>query len=428
MKKRLRIAINARIPEGSGAGGIETVLRILTLLNRFGDDEEYVFIIHSSDPDWIKPLLGKRQTTVRAPHPAQFESNNKKYLKRILGSLVPLARNLKNFVKPPVPTGFIPTSAGFYESLNCDVIHFPYQDYVYCRIPTVYNPHDLQHLHYPEFFTPEECQRRESLYPAACRAANIVVTASEFVKQDIVQKYKIETDKVQVISWGFPEIELKKYSEEDIEKTFEKYQCSPRPFVLYPAMTWRHKNHIRLLEAAARLRDREGLKINIICTGHKTSFYWQIERRIHELNLEEQIRFIGLVEYKELSLFYHLAQFVIVPTLFEAASGPVFEAWQHNTAVACSSVTSLPEQTADAALLFNPFSVEEIADALKKMTIDARLREQLRARGMKRLKDFSLEKMAKAYLSVYKKAAGLSLNDDESILLAGANVMSRNLQ
>ena len=410
MKKRLRVAINAQIPKGSGAGGIETVLRILTLLNRFGDDQEYTFITHYSDPDWLKPLLGERQTTICAPYPAQPKPNKKESLKRALGQLRALARSARNLVALQ-PNNCLPVSDGFYENLNCDVIHFPYQDYVSCRVPTVYNPHDLQHLHYPEFFTPEEFQRRETIYPAACRAASIVVTASEFVKQDIVRKYKIETDKIQVVPWSLPEIETEKYGESEVKQLLGKYQCSPRPFVLYPAMTWEHKNHIRLLEAIARVRERDGFKINLVCTGRKTSFYRRIERTIQELNLEDQIQFTDLVEYHELSLFYRLAQFVIIPTLFEAASGPLFEAWQHNVAAACSSVTSLPEQAMDAALLFNPFSVEEIADALKKMTLDAVFREQLRAKGTKRLQDFSLEQMVRDYRAVYTRAAGMTLTE-----------------
>jgi glycosyltransferase involved in cell wall biosynthesis len=297
------------------------------------------------------------------------------------------------------------------------VIHFPYQDYVYCKLPTVYNPHDLQHLHYPDFFSPAEIQRRETIYPAACRAAHTVVVASEFVKRDVVRSYGLAGDKVQVIPWSPPEITAEKSAESEARLLSEKYELPPAPFALYPAMTWEHKNHIRLLEAVALLRERENLSINIVCTGHKNAFWSQIKRRLGELKLEEQVKFTGVVSHQELSWLYRRAQFVIVPTLFEAASAPLFEAWQHGVPVACSSVTSLPEQAADAALLFNPFAVEEIAGALKKMMADETLRAALREKGARRLRDFSFERTAKAYRAVYKKAAGLTLNDEEQNLL-----------
>lgn len=396
-------------------------MRVLASLTQLDGDEEYVFITHHSADDWLTPFLGERQTIVRAPQPGQHKPDKREKLRRVLGPLRPLIRGVKNIVAPaPTRENFsIPTSDGFFESLNCDVVHFPYQDYVYCNLPTVYNPHDLQHLHHPEFFAPEEIRRRETVYPAACRAANFVVTASEFVKRDVINKYKIEAEKVQVIPWSLPEKEREKFDEKDVEILLEKYECPPRPFVLYPAMTWEHKNHIRLLEAAARLRERENLKINIICTGQKKSFYPHIKQRLYELNLENQIKFTGIVEYRELMLFYQSARFVIIPTLFEAVSAPLFEAWQNGAAAACSSVTSLPEQAADAAFLFDPFSVGKIADALKQLTTNADLRRNLRVKGARRLRDFRPERTARAYLAIYKKAAGILSSDDEKDLLFG---------
>ena len=412
MQKKLRIGINAQIPEGSGAGGIETVVRVLTALNRFGADEEYVFITHPTADDWLKPLLGARQTTVRAPHYQAAPPPPPSFLRRASAPLRPLARMIKNRFAPAAQFDFnVPVSDGFYESLKCDVIHFPYQDYVRCRVPTVYNPHDLQHLHFPEFFTAQEIRRREIVYPTACRAAEIVVTASEFVKRDIEENYQVDAAKIAVIQWALPESKSTDNAPPDAEKTLAKYDC-PRPFALYPAMTWEHKNHLRLLEAVALLRDRERLTINLVCTGHRNSFYPTIERRLRELNLENQIRFTDVVEYQELNLFYRLARFVVIPTLFEAASAPLFEAWQNSVAVACSSVTALPEQAADAALLFDPQSVGDIAGALKKMWTDADFRRRLIVRGTRRLTDFSLERMAKNYRAVYRRAAGFAPETD----------------
>lgn len=420
MKPNLRIAINAQIPLGSGGGGIETVLRVLTSLGQLDGDEEYVFIGHWSDPNWLKPLLNERQKLVSPPKPEGRKTLISENFRQSLGQFRPILRKIKRAFRPPsaqIPIDLLPVSDGFYESLGCHVIHFPYQDFVRCKMPSVYNPHDLQHLHYPQFFTREEISRRETIYPAACRAAQTIVVASQFVKQDVVQSYGIKPDKVQTIPWSPPQISLKENAEKDWLSLKEKYNFFAEPFALYPAMTWEHKNHLRLLEAVARLRDRDKLRIHVICTGHKNSFFTQIEKRLRELKLKDQFRFPGIVTHEELRSLYFQAEFVIIPTLFEAASGPLFEAWQHNVAVACSSVTSLPEQAADAALLFDPFSVEEMADALKRMTRDENLRQSLRVKGAKRLLDFSLERTAKSYRAVYRKIAGLKLNDEDRDLL-----------
>lgn len=437
VRERLRVAINAQlVPEGP-SGGIVTALRALAALTELEDGgEEYVFIGPYEDPEWLRPMLPPRQPIVRGPEfmsPVGWRVDPLEPLKRRLGSLRPVARGVKRFLAPQAQAMAAAvslesesgkqfasgTSRKFFESLGCDVVHFPFQSFEVCGIPSVYNPHDLQHLHLREFFTSTEISRRENTYSAACRAANTVVVASQFVKRDVVERYGIESNKVQVISWAPPALPKLEETDESVIRTVrEKYELADRPFALYPAMTWEHKNHVRLLEAVAYLRDSEELDLRVICTGFKTDFWPSIERRLNELGLNEVVKFPGLVPLDELNALYRAAQFVFVPTLFEAASAPVFEAWQHGAPVACSTVTSLPEQVADGALLFDPFAMKEIASALARMTTDFTLREDLRRRGTRRLKDFSLERTAKTYRAVYRRAGGRELNEEDRLLLA----------
>jgi len=244
------------------------------------------------------------------------------------------------------------------------------------------------------------------------------VVASQFVRSDVVERYGIAPEKVLVIPWAPPPLPKSEEPDERIVQALRsKYEFAGRPFALYPAMTWEHKNHLRLLDAVAYLRDRQALNLPVICTGFKTEFWPAIEKRMFELGLNELVKFPGMVPVKELNALYRAAQFVFVPTLFEAASAPVFESWQHGAPVACSTVTSLPEQVADAALLFDPFSVKDIADALARMTTDFTLRAELSERGTRRLNDFSLERTARAYRAVYRRAAGRKLTEEDRSLL-----------
>ncbi len=434
MKERLRVAINAQLMPDGAAGGTVTVLRALTALARLEDGaEEYVFIGPHDDPEWLRSLLPANQRIVRGPAPAPLRVDSLEPFKRALGPLRPVARNVKRILT--APTAALTVAAGaraslerfapappksFYDRLGCDVIHFPFQTFEPCGLPFIYNPHDLQHLHHPEFFTPQEIALRETLYPAACRAAHTVVVASQFVKHDLVERYGIAPEKVQVIPWAPPPLPESAGTAQanDFLTLKRKYELSDRPFALYPAMTWEHKNHVRLLEALARLRDREAIELQVVCTGHKTDFWPRIERQMNELGLGGQVKFPGLIPREELNALYRAAQFVFIPTLFEAASAPVFEAWQHGAPVACSSVTSLPEQAAGAALLFDPLSVEKIAGALALMATDGALLNELRRRGARRLEDFSLERTAKAYRAVYRRAAGHALDEEDRWLLS----------
>ncbi len=415
----LRIAINAQFLPGGGAGGVESVLiGLVHALGQLNDGPEEYFIIGPwQNPDWMKPYLGTNQRIVSGPEPPQHASN------LTLRALGLLNRKLGGFILRYIMGAGrvwpeVPVSDGFYESLGCDVIHFPYQNFVVCALPSIYNPHDLQHLHYPQFFTPQILALHETIYPAGCRFAHTVVAGSQWVKQDIIEHYCVSPGKIQVIPWAPPTQAYPEPSPEILNEVKEKYRLD-MPFCLYPSVTWEHKNHIRLLEALALLRDREGLAINLLCTGAQYPQFWpRIEMRIQELNLHQQVRFTGRVSFEDLRALYRLAQFVVVPTLFEAASGPVFESWLEGTPVACSNVTSLPEQAGDAALLFDPLSVEAIAQAVVQMATNGNLREELQRRGARRLQDFSWERTAKAYRAVYRRAAGRPLSEEDRWLLS----------
>jgi len=414
---KLRVAIDAQILPGGGSGGVEQVIiGLVHALGRLEDgEEEYVIVGPWQDPEWLQPYVGPNEQIVRghrAPdHP----------LSRFLGPLRPVARRVYNLsgrflgLRRILPR--VPVSDGSYESLGCDVIHFPYQGFVSCALPMIYNPHDLQHLHYPQFFTPAQIAWRETVYPAGCRLAHTVAVASQWVKQDIAQHYHVNPDKIQVIPWAPPTQAYPEPNADALDPARKKYELS-NPFALYPSMTWAHKNHIRLLEALALLRDRDGLKVHLVCTGHQGEFWPQIQARLSALRIGDQVKFLGMVSPENLRALYHLAQFVVIPTLFEAASGPLFEAWQDGTPVACSEVTSLPEQAGNAALLFDPFSVEAIAKAVAQMATDSKLREDLRQRGTRRLQDFSWERTAKAYRAVYRRAGGFPLSEEDHWLLS----------
>jgi glycosyltransferase involved in cell wall biosynthesis len=95
-----------------------------------------------------------------------------------------------------------------------------------------------------------------------------VVVASRWIKDDIVRKYGIAPPKVQIIPWGAPSQAYAEPSAEDLQAVRTKYQLE-QPFAIYPAVTWPHKNHLRLFEALAYLRDQRGLIIRLVATGSR---------------------------------------------------------------------------------------------------------------------------------------------------------------
>lgn len=417
----LRIAINAQMRANGGAGGVQTVLiALIDALGKLDGPEEYVIVGPQQDREWLQPYLSLNQTLVSRPISEPVDYPQTVWWKQIAKKMMwPLVRHIQYQISlPPLFTWpDLPVSDGFYESLGCQVIHFPYQDFVLCALPSIYNPHDLQHLHYPQFFSVEQIKWREIIYPKACHFARKVVVASNWIKEDVIAQYGLPPTKIQIIPWFPPTQAYAPVSSEFITNVRQQYQL-PDEFGLYPAATWAHKNHLSLLKALAKLR-RQGVTLNLVCTGAKILPHWNIiETKMQEWQLQDQVQFLGYVPEDTLQAVYHLAQYVVIPTLFEAASAPIFEAWRQEKPVACSTVTSLPEQVGDAALLFDPNSVDEIATVLHQIAIDSKLRLTLQKKGVYRLQDFSGERTAKAYRAVYREVAKTPLTEEDRWLLS----------
>jgi glycosyltransferase involved in cell wall biosynthesis len=412
----LKVAINAQLRQSSSAGGVDSVVvGLIAALGRLDGPERYVVVCRWDDDQWIRKYTGPNQTVVKGP--GRRRSPLVSAVARVAAKQERLVRLWRRHVELPRLMR-LPLSNGFFESLGCQVVHFPYQVHSVCSVPTVFNPHDLQHVHLPQFFSPDDIAERDFRYRSGCRFARMVVVGSQWVKRDVMEHYGIAAEKIQVIPWAAPTEAYDAPAPGAVGEIRRRYGLR-RPYFYYPAMTWPHKNHLRLLEAFASIRSGPASEMDLVCTGFKRPEHWPaIERRIRELGLEDRARFLGMVPREEIRGVYRAATAVIVPTLFEAASAPVFEAWAEGVPAACSTVTSLPEQVGAAAILFDPLSVEAIAAAMVQLAADAPLRERLIAAGRSRLADFDWQRTAKAYRAVYRKLADRPLTEEDRRLLA----------
>lgn len=421
--KPLRIAIDCQLTPGGDSGGIEQfVMSLVRSLGELEGKEEYVIVGHPRNPDWLAGSLAPNQWVVcQPPKPPAPSLSPKRFLGPMRGPLGQAWRRVKRALQGPPgpveePQPKVPESNGFYESLGADVVHFPFQAYKRSSLPTIYNPHDLLHCHYPQFLPPGEVAWRSLVYRAGCTDSRAIAAESEWVKADIVRQYDVDPGKIVVIRRGSPTDLYGEVHAHDLAETMTRFGL-PATFALYPAQTWVHKNHLRLIEAVHHLRLRHGVSLNLVCTGRCNDLYPLIERRIRELKLERQVFFPGYLAAHDLRTLYRLAQFVVFPSLFEGGGFPVVEAFREGVPVTCSRVTSLPEYGGDAVLYFDPQSVVSIAEALFQMTADSRFRETLRTRGTARAAKYNWKDTARAYRALYRKVAGRVLAEDEKHLL-----------
>jgi glycosyltransferase involved in cell wall biosynthesis len=245
----------------------------------------------------------------------------------------------------------------------------------------------------------------------------MVGVASSWGKQDLIQHYHLPEDKVQVVPWAPMLTVYPTPSGGDLISVQRKFSL-PEAFIFYPAQTWAHKNHIGLLEALAILRDRHGLIIHFVSSGRLSEFFPAIQRRARELRLVDQVRFLGFVSPLELQSLYTLCNSVVIPSKFEAASFPLWEAFLAGVPVACSNVTSLPRQAGDAALIFDPDRPEEIAEAILSLWTEEALRRTLGERSKMNVARFTWDRTARAFRAHYRRLANRPLTQEDRELLA----------
>lgn len=296
-----------------------------------------------------------------------------------------------------------------------DVVHFPYPLHFETRLPYVYEPWGLPHHHQPECFRPGEVQWMDELFGRGCRNAAMIITATRWVKQDIVEKYRIDPAQIAVI----PRMPRVDHAHRFMDPA-EALAGLPESFALFPSATWVTKNHIRLIRAIGRLRDEHGVRLDLVCTGRtNTPESGSITREIERLRLGDQVRFLGVVSVERLNTLYRSARFLVHPSIFEGLGLPLLEAFQHNCPVVASTAACVPEVVGDGALLFDPFDEQDIVRALLDVIRHPDKLDALRELGTRRLAEGfpPPEKMARMFEIVYLRAAGRKLDTQQARLL-----------
>ena len=158
----------------------------------------------------------------------------------------------------------------------------------------------------------------------------------------------------------------------------------PARFAFYPAQFWVHKNHLRLLEAFREVVG-EIPDVGLVLTGKERDQYAPVMAAVDRLGLQGHVRHLGHVAQDDLPAIYQLASVLVMPSLFESISIPVYEAFMAGIPVAVSSIQAIPEQVGDAGLLFDPTSVASIRDAVLKILRDPEFARELGQRGRARM-------------------------------------------
>ena len=239
--------------------------------------------------------------------------------------------------------------------------------------PFVFAIHDLIHLDVPGERDFVKRAYYETVVRPATRRADGVVTISQFSQRRISEWSGLPEERIRVIGVGVSD---------DFRPAGPK-RAHCKPYLLFVGNSKPHKNLKRLLQAFARSGLAGDFDQLLCAPEERTTLEW-----IGESGLMGAVTVTGPLADAELAAAYRGAAALVFPTLYEGFGLPALEAMACGVPVLTSALTSLPEATADAALVVDPYNVEAISAGMRRLVEDSDLRGELARRGLARARLF----------------------------------------
>ena len=382
----MRIGVNALFLVSGKGGGIETYLRgLLSALAVIDRDNEYV-VFTNKDCRGAFPLEGnfrEYECSVAATHRAA----------KIIWeqSLFPSVIKRAGIDLLFSPANIAPSRH---------------------RMPSVATIHDMIPFERPECFKAIELAALKKFFSSTIRTSDRIITVSDHARTALLERFDIDKARVVTIHNGVdPRFKDDNRFKAKGLKLFGGKSAAP--YILAIASDKPYKNIEGLLRAYKTLRDREAVAENLVIAGNPGGLKKGFLSLIEALGLSASVSFAGFVSDEELVYLYSGASLFVFPSVFEGFGLPVLEAYACGTPVAASNAASIPEAVGDAGLIFDPGSDEDIAEKMRIVLKNDKVREDMIVRGLKRAGVMSWQRAAIETLGVFKDAASEGGGEEE---------------
>ena len=272
--------------------------------------------------------------------------------------------------------------------------------------PALTTVHDLSWLGYPEAHPVERVRFLDRHLPKTLERADLVLTDSDFVANEIAAHFGIAHEKIRAIPLGV-DASFRPRTAEEMLATLAKFELHRSDFLLVVATLEPRKNLARLVRAYAALPEATKQRHPLVIVGARGWLNGELERTLAPLEASGAVRRLGYVDESELPILYAGAYAFAFPSLYEGFGLPVLEAMASGAPVLTSNVSSLPEVAGDAEALVDPYSPEAIADGIYRVLTDVDLRRALRRKGLARARQFSWETSVRRVREIYGEVAAL---------------------
>jgi glycosyltransferase involved in cell wall biosynthesis len=288
------------------------------------------------------------------------------------------------------------------KTLNADIYHGLSQELPLgiekTGIKTVVTMHDAIFVRYPELY--------DALYPKvfiqknkhACRIADRIIAVSKQTKDDFIEFFNADADKIDVVYQGCNNIFREPISEERKAEVRRKYNL-PETFLLNVGAMEKRKNLATIIRAIAEGK----IDLPLVAYGTKTGYVDEIRRLIARYNLEKQVLLLHNVDFTDLPTIYASSEIFIYPSVFEGFGIPILEALCAGTPVITSRGGCFEETGGKSSLYVDYNNAEEMSEAIKRVLSDSNLRKSMIADGLTHADLFTDDKVAGNLMQVYEK-------------------------
>jgi len=265
------------------------------------------------------------------------------------------------------------------------------------EVKTINVIHDLNFEHYPSFISTFKRKYYNYFFPRFAKKADRLITVSQFSKKDIAKLYHIDEEKISIV-YNAASDDFFAIDEQTKKQTMQSITGGV-PYFVFVGSAHKRKNVERIMQAFDLFREKHADFKFVFAGSNK---YWDkdIKNTYNRLKYKSDIVFTGYLSTTEMNRVVSSALSLVYPSLFEGFGVPIVEGFAACVPVITSNVASMPEVAGEAALLVNPLSVTEIADAMEQMATNEPLRKKLIHLGTERNRAFSWDKSAQQFWNV----------------------------
>lgn len=269
------------------------------------------------------------------------------------------------------------------------------------RMAKVLVIHDLTYRYFPETLPRQIVMHLKYCLPFYVKRADLIITDSYSAKSGIIKELKVSENKIKVVHLAAGCKENNMVNQDGI---LNKFGIEKPDYILFVGTIEPRKNVEGIIRCYAKLKEKMINPPRLVIAG---GWGWKsenVKRLVTELKLLEKVIFTGYVSDDELAVLYRNAGVLLYPSFYEGFGLPPLEAMSYGIPVICSNTSSLPEVVGDAAIMINPYDIDDMFSALRKVYTDKELRKIYIKKSIQQSKKFSWEKTAQHHLTVFEIA------------------------